>query len=204
MRKSLIKFKKKNKLIYEAQVLLGQLDTQYSQLTISNESDVLQQEKELLDSIHNRTKSELQKMLSDVTTELQATARKIERIKQQRLNLVDERKELTEKYENENEEFVILIDQKTGKIKEEKLLHDQLEEQKEKLVKDLAFAENRFVSEKVLIHPDMLIEKLTGELNASHVATQNALREFAAYQKHVENLITREQQLNKKFQMLSS
>lgn len=61
----------KNKLIYKAQVLLGQLDTQYSQLTISNEADVLQQEKELLDSIHNRTKSELQKMLSDVTTELE-------------------------------------------------------------------------------------------------------------------------------------
>lgn len=52
-----------------------------------------------------------------------ATARKIERIKQQRLNLVDERKELTEKYENENEEFVILIDQKTGKIKVGLCLH---------------------------------------------------------------------------------
>lgn len=31
-----------------------------------------------------------------------------------------------------------------------------------------------------------------------------SFQEFAVYQKHVENLIAREQQLNKKFQMLSS
>lgn len=47
----------------------------------------------------------------------------MEHIKQQRLNLLDERKELSEKYENENEEFVILIDTKTGKIKVGLCLH---------------------------------------------------------------------------------
>lgn len=196
--------REKNKLISAARISLGKLDSLCNEAKLSNDTDTLIQETEVLQTIQARTKAELIKIKEEQDAKLKNVISRLKTIQQKRAILAETRRCDVDEYHLQNEEMMNTIEQKNKEIRQQRSLQSNLEQQETKLKNNIEAVEKKFHAEKHLIDVHLRVKKLKEELQKVNEENQKAQKKFAAYQKHAERLIEREMELNRRFKFLDN